>query len=271
MHPKGLNFITAIAVLAKTIGIVFLMSYSTLLHSNSSIPNDAASEVIRVYSSPNSTPTDATILAHRLLEREMTGSVIDPEQQRTLSREIESILSRVQNKYPELSKLSAWEHYGSKQIIVKLKPELLEIIVRILGEGTNERKTLHTGYVEFDALNAQLGLSAIKLFPSIHTAIFYFSNSLKVNWASVKYSLSDGVEFAHPDYRSGEDSDIELQNLQRVWYVVFRHAWGDCPAGCIHTEFYFFEVNGAEIERVERNQAMNKSEFTELIELRGWR
>ena len=270
IQPSGINEIAAIAVSAKAIGCLFLLNYSTLLHSNSTVPNDALPEVIRVYSPPYPTPTDATILAHRLLTEELTELTVAPEQLRTLSTEIESILSRIQNKFPELPKLSAWEAYPRNQIVAELKPELLEIIVRILGYVINERKTLQTGYVEFDALNAQLGLSEIQLLPTLRIAILHFSNSLKVEWASVKYSLSDGVEFAHPNYRWGDGSDIELQKFQGVWYVVFRHAWGDCPSGCIHQEFYFFKVNDVEVKRIEQNQAMNRSEFTELFERRQW-
>lgn len=267
---KKINLSTATVVLAKAIGILFLLNFSTLLYSNSSVQNDAAPDVIRVNSSEYSTPSDASILARRILQEESMGGIVDLENQRILSIEIESILSRIQNKYPKLPELSAREVYASGELIIKLKPELFEIIARILGEGTNEPMTLHTGYVEFDALNVQLGLSAIKLFSTFQTAIFYFSNSVDVPWASVRYSLLESVDYAQPNHTIGDGSDIELQKSQGVWYVVFRHAWGDCPSGCIHKKFYFYEVNDAKVAWIELNQAKNRSEFVKLLERRGW-
>ncbi len=68
-----------------------------------------------------------------------------------------------------------------------------------------------------------------------------------------------------------DSSDIDASKSQGIWHVVVRHAWGDCPSGCIFRELFFFTVKAAEIERIERVQAMNMVEFAALVEDRGWR
>ena len=53
------------------------------------------------------------------------------------------------------------------------------------------------------------------------------------------------------------------------WYVLARRAWGDCPSGCINDEFFFFIVNGVDVERIDPAQAMGIAEFRELVTNRG--
>ena len=258
-------------VFTKVIGILFLLNYSTLLYANSLQQNELAPDVIRVDSWEYTTTNNATILANRLLQEESTQLKIDSDKLASVTREIDSILSQIQTEYPHLPNLSVLETYKSSVVIVKLKPELLEIITQILDDVSNERITLKTGNVEFDALNAQLGLSAVQIFTSTKIAIFYFNDSLNVPLASMRYSSIEDIEFAHPNNISGDGSDLAVQKLKGVWYVVFRHAWGDCPAGCLNSEFYFFEVKGTETQLIDGKQAMKKIEFLNLVDHRGWR
>ena len=53
--------------------------------------------------------------------------------------------------------------------------------------------------------------------------------------------------------------------------MVFRKAWGDCPAGCISQGLSFFEVAGERLTRYEPAQARAMAPFAELLALRGWR
>ena len=68
----------------------------------------------------------------------------------------------------------------------------------------------------------------------------------------------------------GDGPDIDAVKSKGRWYVVARRAWGDCPSGCINEEFFFFIVNGADVERIDRAQAMDRAEFRELVMNRGW-
>jgi hypothetical protein len=80
----------------------------------------------------------------------------------------------------------------------------------------------------------------------------------------------EGIEFAEPNVQVGDGSDIDMAKSEGRWYVVVRRAWGDCPAGCINEELHFFIVNGTDVEQVDRAQAMERTEFSELVMNRGW-
>lgn len=66
-------------------------------------------------------------------------------------------------------------------------------------------------------------------------------------------------------------SDIEVMVSEEVWYLVFLSAWGDCPAGCIFAEFFFFTVRGDEVERVEPERAERMHEFVRILGRSGMR
>ena len=50
----------------------------------------------------------------------------------------------------------------------------------------------------------------------------------------------------------------------------FRNAWGDCPAGCIHSELSFYTVAEGEAERTEPAEARAMDPFATLLADRDW-
>lgn len=68
----------------------------------------------------------------------------------------------------------------------------------------------------------------------------------------------------------GDGPDIDAVKSQGTWHVAFRRAWGDCPAGCIFQEIFFFTVKGSDVERIEHAQAMDMIPFVDLLTNTGW-
>lgn len=117
-----------------------------------------------------STPTEAVVLAHRILQRESDALLLDAGQRRELAGEIDLVLSRIRETYPTLADLTVWQKYEFGVLMLKLDLYLLGAVRVLLPEGG--QVALHTGYEDFDALNARLGLSAVKLLSQSNTASF---------------------------------------------------------------------------------------------------
>ena len=137
--------------------------------------------VVRVVDPPaRSTPTEAVVLAHRILQRESDALLLDAGQRRELAREIDRVLSRIRETYPTMADLTVRQN----------------------------------GF--------------------------------------------------------GDGSDIDAVKSQGIWHVAVRRAWGDCPAGCIFQEIFFFTVKGSDVERIARAQAMDMIRFVDLLKNTGW-
>jgi hypothetical protein len=238
---------------------------------NSQTPDDVPAPVVmRPDAWEPPTLTEAAVLADRILRRENDSLLIDAADRRELADEIALALSRIRDAYPAMADINTRAPYAFGELLLTLETWLFEAVASSLEDQT-ESVVLRTGHVEFDALNERLGLSVIAdMFPSFGAVIFYFNEYLNVPAAAATYEAMEGIEFAEPNVQVGDGSDIDMAKSEGRWYVVVRHAWGDCPAGCINEELHFFIVNGTDVEQVDRAQAMERTEFSELVMNRGW-
>jgi hypothetical protein len=60
----------------------------------------------------------------------------------------------------------------------------------------------------------------------------------------------DGVRYAEPNGFVGDWSNVYPWRLDEGMSYLWRDAWGDCPAGCINSRFWYFRVTDAGIEYV---------------------
>lgn len=59
------------------------------------------------------------------------------------------------------------------------------------------------------------------------------------------YGAVDGVTWAQPNVYFGDWSQWYPWRIPGGMSYLFRDAWGDCPAGCMYSNFYYFKrVNG---------------------------
>ena len=122
-----------------------------------------------------------------------------------------------------------------------------------------------TGYAEFDALNAKLGVQRIRLdSSSSRSLIFYFGPSVNLQVASETYSRVEGVWRAYREETIRQSADIKAFKQGQTWYVIFRSAWGDCHAGCSRQELFCFTVTGDGSRADPTAQAQTKRPFQEL-------
>ena len=215
-------------------------------------------------------PAEATVLAHRILQRESDALLLDAGRRRVLAREIEAVLSRIRDAEPTAAAVTGRPSNALGRLILDLEPDLLEILSDLLDDAT-EPVALRTGRDEFDALNARLGLSAVTLLPALGTAVLHVDEHVNIGAAIEAYAAMDGVGYAEQDSHLGDGPDIEASKTSGTWHVIVRQAWGDCPAGCLHQQLSFFTVTDTDVERIEPARAMVMVEFATLLDNRGWR
>ena len=211
------------------------------------------------------TVSDARVLADRMLRRQSSGLLLDPERRDALGHEIGHVLGQLRAAYPKTWEVSARVEHRPGMLLVGLKPALLATLV--LAQREND--TL-TGNAEFDALNERLGLSDVQVFRRMGVAALHFAKYVNLEAASRAYRKIPGVTFAEPDAQLGDGPDIEAVKVQETWHVVVRKAWGDCASGCIHEELSFYTVEHDKARRVEAQQALQEAAFAKLAEIRGW-
>ena len=236
------------------------------------VPGDAAAPVVVLRPDGWEPPmlTEAAILADRILRREDDSLLLDEAERRQLAGEIASVLSSIRDAYPEVADIAARTPYAFGELILELEPQLFEAVVSLLDDQTGP-VTLQTGYAEFDSLNATLGLSVVvNLFRRFRTVTFFFNEYLNVPAAAVAYTAMEGIEYAEPNAYVGDGPDLNALKSEGRWYVVARRAWGDCPAGCINEELFFFIVDDTAVEMIDSEEAMDIAEFEELVMNRGW-
>ncbi len=115
-------------------------------------------------------------------------------------------------------------------VILTLEPGLLGSVSRLLGDR-GAPVTLRTGHVRFDALNAELGLKAVEVFPSFGAVAFFFDPPFDVFSAIFYYSWIDEVLSAEPNEYMGDGPELRLSRSEKAWKPV-RHADGQAVRGC---------------------------------------
>ena len=215
-------------------------------------------------------PTEAAVLADRLLRREDDRLLLDAVELSQLAGEIASVLSSIRDAYPAVGDVTVRMPYAYGELILGLEPLLYDSVASLLDDQTGP-VALETGYPQFDSLNNKLGLSVVvDLFSFSRAATFYFSEFLNVPAAAAAYEMVEGIEHAESNAYVGDGPDVDAVNSQGRWFVVLRSAEGDCPAGCIYEELFFFIVDGAAVEMIDRDQALERAEFMNLVMDRSW-
>lgn len=211
--------------------------------------------------------SDAAIIATSILSRESEELLFDSEGFAALTSELEHILGLIRDAYPATASIHARDIYMPGQIIVNLETPLKEAIENVIAVQP-DGAGLVTGQAAFDAINAQLGgVRALRLshyFQSTGSLVLCLDQRVNVVPASLVYRELDGIRYAEPNWAGGDGPDIGALRDGDTWYVVFRDAWGDCPAGCTGEELMYFTVTGNAIVPLEVTQAAADPNFASL-------
>ena len=213
---------------------------------------------------------EAAIIVERMPWPVVDAILSDLDDPADLHGEVERVLALIRERHPAMAEIQARDPFIPGVLIVRLEGALRDTVVGLWREEDAARLP-PTGHADFDSLNERLGLRAAEVLRYTGVVIMHYRERIDLVAAMMLYTRTDGVSEAYPTHMLGDGDDIEVTKSGGTWYVVFRRAWGDCPAGCIYREYSFFTVAEGEVERVEPAQAREAEPFATLLADRGWR
>ena len=205
--------------------------------------------------------SDAEILADRILQRETDDFFFDIAQRNQLINEIEGVLSLIRSAYPLMNAIHTRKGVQPGMLWVDPERDFDKILKELLQDKQGQIR-FETGNAEFDALNAKLGVQAVR-WDSWGLSL-YFDARLNLWVASEAYSMVEGVREVRRNLSFRSGSNILAFKQGETWYVIFWHGWGDCPKGCINRETFCFTVRGTDVESIPTAQAQTMPPFQEL-------
>ena len=100
-------------------------------------------------------------------------------------------------------------------------------------------------YTAWDALNEQFQVEKIdmRLLKNLESVVLTFKEWSHPYRLSESYRELPGVRYAHPNFTIGDGPTVYPSAQAQTF--LFRNAWGDCPSGCIMSEYWYFVSNAA--------------------------
>ncbi len=219
---------------------------------------------------------EAPVVTHGTLERTSEADPLILTRRDFLGHstinEIARVLAVIRSAWPEMAEVNARPRWEPGRLILRLEPSLFKAVSLGLPEEEGVSAPFCTGHPEFDALNVAVGLRAVEIFPLEYVLAveITFDPREHVFSAGASYEKIEGVIYARPNFMRGDGSDIEVLRADGKWYVVFRKAWGDCPAGCIFSELNFFVEHKGDVKRIDPERAAEIEEFAKILAERRW-
>ena len=204
------------------------------------------------------------MLADRILRRESDDLLLDGARQRALGRGIKRALALIRHSHPAMAEISVRQDVIPGRLLLGLDGPLRDAVAGTWGDG-DAATVPQTGHAAFDALNETLGLRSVLVYAALDALTLQLDERANIAAATGAYEAIDGVTFAEPDAALGDGSDVEAAKEHDTWHVVFRKAWGDCPAGCMFEVLSFFIVADGEVERIEPVRARAMEPFATLL------
>jgi hypothetical protein len=170
----------------------------------------------------------------------LSGTITAPE---TLSNLVLTNLAEIRSSYGREFALTI---YGDGEYApfnpIKFEAPWVPSCILISFEPGTAQLVANGQYHDWDELNRQYRVSYIDLRTIRYNYVeMGFKGQLHPRRLSELYAKLPGVRYAQPNYRGGGNSWIypSSQAGSGLTYL-FRYGWGDCPAGCIYNEFWYF-------------------------------
>lgn len=119
-------------------------------------------------------------------------------------------------------------------------PSLL--IVGLTDSAANELR--HDNYHAWDSLNNLFGLTSIDtswIYNMSYTTVLRFEGLLNSKILKSYYDSLPGLEYVNVGVRIGDWPCTYPWIIDNKVRFLVREAWGDCPAGCIQSHFFYFK------------------------------
>lgn len=183
--------------------------------------NREAPVVVRAEFREVPAPAEAVVLAHRILHRESAEFLMGAGHRRALAREIEAVLSRIRDAEPTAAAVTVRPSHTIGRLILGVEPDLLEILSGLLDDATGLVE-LRTGWAEFDALNARLGLSTVTLFTGPRHCRFPCRRACEYSGCGRGLCGDGRRRIRGTGLSPGRRPDIDASKTSGAWHVIIR-------------------------------------------------
>lgn len=169
-----------------------------------------------------------------------------------LSGELQAPEELYQSIKDDLSEIRAMYADSLAQLEIEFAPPWApsQVLVGLTESGVQK---LRSGdFPEFEELNSLFHLAELdtKLNWAAPVAVLTFEGRQHPARIAAPYAFLNDVSYAEPNGFSGDWSNVYPWRLSDGMSYLWREAWGDCPAGCINSRFWYFRVTGSGIEYV---------------------
>lgn len=120
----------------------------------------------------------------------------------------------------------------------------------VLGVDANTQGNISAGvYDDWDCANDWYGLVS----SSVHSGfvVLTFDGIFDVEALATEYETLPGVTYAEPDSLMGDGSTVCATEDGTTFHYVFDIGSGDCPAGCIDHDYYYFRSEGGVVNPID--------------------
>lgn len=129
---------------------------------------------------------------------------------------------------------------------IKFKPPWIAGCLVIGFDDTTAQQIPNGEYHAWDELNQQYQVTNIDttLIHIVSAAVLYFKGRLHPWRLAELYAALPAVRYTYPNVGFGDWPNIYARQIGEGITYLFRDAWGDCPSGCIYSEYWYFIFEG---------------------------
>ena len=162
----------------------------------------------------------------------LSGELVAPNNLREqVSQDLAAIRSEFGEEFPAVNRISFRLPWRPSSILVDLDDATAEEVAN--GE-----------YHAWDELNEMYEVTDINQLQITPTVVLDFEGMLHSGRLAERYADLPGVVQTWPNSIGGDGPTIYPRQTGNATSYLFRDAWGDCPAGCIYSEYWYFVCGG---------------------------
>lgn len=162
----------------------------------------------------------------------------------TLANEIDCALSLIGKLFPAFDDPFARPRWSHDELVLEFPNEFFE-------PGTEEKEKRKAVWTALQVFSKEYPLKSIyRLTQNLPYLVLWFEEPLNLPYLAKKVKEATGARSVTLNVVGGDSSDTYLLRKNNRYHVVYKSGSGDCPAGCINEDYFYFLLNEAASEVV---------------------
>ncbi|NIN01462.1 MAG: hypothetical protein GTO24_26225 [candidate division Zixibacteria bacterium] len=215
------------------IGLVLILLFCLIFNCSKSTRNEN-DEVIKEPPPVSSTPKDNE--EAELMALCLSGELVAPD----------SLYDRILNDLADIR--ASFGDTIEAVTLIEFRAPWVAGCVMIGFDDTTFQQILDGQYHAWDTLNEQYQVIQMHTMPigGSGAVLLIFAGRLHPRRLAEIYAPLPGVRTTHPNGIIGDCPNVYARDTEDELTYLFRNAWGDCPSGCIYSEYCYFVFEGAQ-------------------------